>query len=152
MKYFRIHLQPKSKLYFNVYILDTHENMMGFARKRLKNYGMPDFRAICDRNIQNNRIGQLFFNQEHITNEQIEHELIHILVSYLRYGHFIGVVKIDKLLQWQTQREEEIAYTFPYIKQKFNIKMGAAESLGRKAYKNFCDGKKYYRWDALVGC
>lgn len=150
MKYFRIHLQPKSKLYFNVYILDTHENMVKFAQKKLKSPYMPKFKAICDRNIENNRIGQLFFNREMISNEQIEHELMHIIISYLRYGHYTKTVTIDKLLQWKTEREEEIAYTFPYIKQKFNIHMGAAKFLGKKAYKNFIEGKNFYKWDKIL--
>ena len=149
MKYFRIFVSPKSRVYFDVYILNNHKAMNTYAKNKLKLSKLPDWVAICDRNINNNRIGRLFFNKKFLPEETVEHELIHMLISYIRHCELgSGVAELeDFVYNCKSNREEELAATFPYIKAQFNYKMGKSQCYLATAKKAYLGNLNFYKWD-----
>lgn len=148
MKYHKVQLFPKSKLYFNLYHFETQKEMIDYARKITQDHSIPDdYQAICDKNIVNNRIGQLFFNDEDLNIHNIEHEIIHIILSYMRYNIVNKKVKINEYFSDFSVKEEEIASLYPYLKSKL-VSLLYDKGLDMTEAKLEWElDKMYYKWD-----
>jgi chloramphenicol O-acetyltransferase len=137
---YRIRLFPKSKLYFTLNIFPNHDEMIKEYRIR-NNDPDNDFGAAWVWNLPcKNKLGELFMESTYMDDMVIEHELIHVIFTYLRHKDN------TKLMSKSNPLEEELAYIFPYIKQQINCCRGASRSLIKRLGQFYQRGKDDYRW------
>lgn len=154
-----INIQPHSDLKLKVILFDTTKDTREYFYKKYKK--THNYRAWVDRMNTNkvldtNILCELHLDKERFTDKDVgrvlEHELIHVLMDYLRYKHFFApkderVHVSDYIFYQTTQREEELAVTYTYLLNKLKILLGVIEPIDEKLLiQDFASNQCHYQW------